>query len=195
MYSLTRPLTAVLLGTLAASSLVAQGQTKPINPANLDTTCAPCTDFFQYANGGWLKRSSIPGDQPRWGSFNELQEQNYATLQEVLSEAAKNAASTTDPNIRKLGTFYGTCMDSIRVETAGIQPLKRDLAEIDAIDDREGVRQAIARLHEMGIPAAFVFRAVPDAKRSALIDEASRQFDLLGISRESAFSYLRHGRH
>jgi len=167
MYSLTRPLTGVLLGTLAASSLVAQGQTKPINPANLDTTCAPCKDFFQYANGGWLKRSSIPGDQPRWGSFNELQEQNYATLQQVLSEAAKNAASTTDPNIRKLGTFYGTCMDSTRVEAAGIQPLKRDLAQIDAITDREGVRAAIARLHGMGIPAAFVFRAVPDAKRSA----------------------------
>ena len=105
MHSGSRSLAAMLVATLAATPLAAQGQAKPIDPANLDTTCAPCQNFFQYANGGWLKRSSIPADQPRWGSFNELQEQNYATLQGVLTDAAKNASSTKDPNIRKLGSF------------------------------------------------------------------------------------------
>jgi putative endopeptidase len=167
MDSWTRPFAAALLGTVVAGALAAQGQTKPIDPANLDTTCAPCKDFFQYANGGWLKRNSIPGDQPRWGSFNELQEQNYAALRNVLSEAAKNASSTNDPNLRKLGTFYGTCMDSAAVEAAGIKPLRRELAQINAIHDRQGLRTTIARLHGMGIPAAFVFRSVPDAKKSA----------------------------
>src|SRR5215210_4547027 len=95
------PLAAALSSATAASA--AQGQTKPIEPANLDTTCAPCDNFFKYANGGWLKRSSIPGDQPRWGSFNELQEQNYAALKEVLTDAAINASSTEDANVRKLG--------------------------------------------------------------------------------------------
>lgn len=167
MYSLTRPLAAAMLGAVVAGSLWAQGQTKPIDPANLDTTCAPCKNFFQYANGGWLKRSSIPGDQPRWGSFNELQERNYAALRDVLTEAAKDAPSSNDPNLRKLGTFYGTCMDSTAVEAAGIQPLRRELAQIDAIGSRQGVRAAIARLHGMGVPAVFVFRSVPDAKKSA----------------------------
>jgi putative endopeptidase len=167
MYLSTRPFAAALWGTVVATSLSAQGQAKPIDPANLDTTCAPCKNFFQYANGGWLKRNSIPGDQPRWGSFNELQEQNYAALQDVLSEAAKNASSTQDLNIRKLGTFYGTCMDSTAVEAAGIKPLQRELSQIDAIHDRRGVQAAIARLHGMGIPAAFVFQSVPDAKKSA----------------------------
>ena len=167
MHSFARPIAALLWGTLVATSLAAQGQAKPIDPGNLDTTCAPCKNFFQYANGGWLKRSSIPGDQPRWGSFNELQEQNYAALQDVLSDAAKNASSTNDPNIRKLGTFYGTCMDSAAVEAAGIKPLLPVLAQINAIHDRRGVQVAIARLHRMGIPAGFVFRSVPDAKKSA----------------------------
>jgi putative endopeptidase len=167
MYFLTRPFAAALWSMALAGSLLAQGQSKPIDPANLDTTCAPCKNFFQYANGGWLKRSTIPGDQPRWGSFNELQEQNYAALRNVLSDAATNASSSADPNLRKLGTFYGTCMDSAAVETAGIRPLQRELAQVDAISSRQSVQPGIARLHELGIPAAFVFRSVPDAKKSA----------------------------
>jgi putative endopeptidase len=167
MYSLIRPLVAALWSMTLAGALLAQSQTKPIDPANLDTTCAPCKDFFQYANGGWLKRSTIPGDQPRWGSFNELQEENYATLRDVLSEAAKNASSAKDPSLRKLGIFYGTCMDSAAVEAAGIKPLQRHLAELDGIRSRQGVQTAIARLHRMGMPAAFLFQSVPDAKKSA----------------------------
>jgi putative endopeptidase len=167
MHPLIRPLSVPLLWGALATTLMAQGQTKPIDPANLDTTCAPCKDFFQYANGGWLERATIPGDQPRWGSFNELQEQNYATLQDVLTDAAQKASSTTDPNLRKLGTFYGTCMDSTAVEAAGIDPLRPELNRITAIQDRRGVQAAIARLHAMAIPAGFVFRSTPDAKQSS----------------------------
>ncbi len=160
-------LAATLLVTLIAADLTGQAQTKPIDPANIDSTCHPCQDFFQYANGGWLKRSKIPGDLPRWGSFNELQEQNYAALQDVLTDAARNAGTTNDANVRKLGTFYGTCMDSTAVEAAGITPLAEELRQIDAIKDRRGVESGIARLHRKGIPAAFSFRATPDAKRSS----------------------------
>ena len=168
MDPLTRPLTAAFLfwATLA-TPLLAQGQSKPIDPANLDTTCAPCKNFFRYANGGWLKRNEIPGDQPRWGSFNELQEQNYAALKDVLAEAAENASSTKDPNLKKLGTFYGSCMDSSAIEAAGVRPLQAELDRISAIRDRGGVEAEIIRLHRLGIPAAFVFRSNPDAKKSS----------------------------
>jgi putative endopeptidase len=167
MHPLIRPLAAALFCAALTASLTAQSQIKPIDPANLDTTCSPCKNFFQYANGEWLKRSEIPGDQPRWGSFNELQEQNYAALKDVLTEAATNASSTKDANIRKLGTFYGTCMDSTAVERAGMGPLRGELNQIAAIRDRSGVETAIVRLHRRGIPAGFVFRSTPDAKKSA----------------------------
>jgi putative endopeptidase len=168
MDPLIRPLAAAFLfwATLA-TPLFAQGQSKPIDPANLDTTCAPCKNFFRYANGGWLKRNEIPGDQPRWGSFNELQEQNYAALKDVLAEAAANASSTKDPNLKKLGTFYGSCMDSTAIEAAGVRPLQAELDRISAIRDRGGVEAEIIRLHRLGIPAGFVFRSNPDAKKSS----------------------------
>ncbi len=164
-----RILAATLLLARTGSSLAGQTQSKPIDPANIDSTCRPCQDFFQYANGGWLKRSEIPGDLPRWGSFNELQDQNYAALQDVLTDAAANAAPEKDANLRKLGTFYGTCMDSAAVERAGIGPLAGELRQIDAVKDRPGIESAIARLHRIGIPAAFAFRSTPDAKKSSRI--------------------------
>jgi putative endopeptidase len=167
MQPMIRPLALTLLCLTSAADLLAQIQTKPIDPANLDTTCSPCQDFFRYANGGWLKRNTIPGDQPRWGSFNELQEQNYAALRGVLTDAAREASSAQDPNLRKLGTFYGTCMDSSAVEAAGLEPLRPELNRIEAIRDQPGVQTAIARLHGMGIPAGFVFRSTPDAKKSS----------------------------
>ena len=166
MHPSVRPLAAVLACAVVTTSLAAQGQTKPIDPANIDTTCAPCRDFFQFANGGWLQRSEIPGDLPRWGSFNELQEQNNAALEQVLTDAPRNAPAAGDPNLRKLGTFYGTCMDSATVESAGIRPLQGELDQIGAIKDRHGVETAIARLHRLGIPAGFAFQSKPDAKKS-----------------------------
>jgi putative endopeptidase len=162
-----RTVTLGLFYIALTTSLAAQGQTKAIDPANIDSTCAPCQDFFQYANGGWIKRNTIPADQPRWGSFNELQEANYAALKDVLTEAAQNAASTKDPNLRKLGTFYGTCMDSATVESAGIQPLEAELKQISAIRDRRDIEAALGRLHEIGIPAAFFFGSAADAKKSS----------------------------
>lgn len=167
MYPSSRALVAALFSVALAGSLAGQTQAKPIDPANIDTACAPCKDFFQFANGGWLQRSEIPGDLPRWGSFNELQEQNYAALEQVLTEAARNAPTARDPNTGKLGTFYGTCMDSAAVESAGITPIKGELAQIAASKDRRGVERAIARLHRLGMPAAFAFRSNPDAKKSS----------------------------
>ncbi|MGH7631607.1 MAG: hypothetical protein ACREOF_19905, partial [Gemmatimonadales bacterium] len=163
-----RRLCTVVLALFAAPSISAQ-QSKPIDPANFDTTCAPCRDFFTHANGGWLKRTTIPGDQPGWGAFNELQERNFEALREVLTSAAANARTTPDADLRKLGTFYATCMDSARVEADGVKPLSPDLARIRAVRDRRQLHAGIAHLHSIGVPAAFVFRSTQDAKNSARV--------------------------
>ena len=63
---------------------------KLLDPANMDTTIRPGDDFFMYANGTWLKNNPIPGTETRWGSFNELQENNFKALHELLDAAAAN---------------------------------------------------------------------------------------------------------
>jgi putative endopeptidase len=165
--SLTAWTAAVGLTTLAlAPDAAAQIQRKPLERANMDTTCSPCQDFYRFANGGWVKRTSIPADRPMWASFLELEDQNFAALKLVLEEAAAKAPSTTDPNLRKLGLFYSTCMDSARTEAAGLKPLASELDQIRAIRDRAGVEAELARLRRLQVDAGFLLHSTPDAKRS-----------------------------
>ena len=155
------------LAMLAAPTLLAaQMQSKPLDPANMDTTCSACQDFYRYANGSWIKRNPIPGDKPMWSSFHELQDQNFAALREVLDAAAKDARTTKDADQRKLGLFYGSCMDSTAIEAAGIKPLAGDLGRIAAIRNRKQTETELARLHRQFVNAGFFLHSTPDAKKS-----------------------------
>src|SRR2546430_15670946 len=62
------------------ASLLSQGSHPGLDPANRDTTCAACQDFYRYANGGWLARTTLPPEYASYGSFTELVERNNETL-------------------------------------------------------------------------------------------------------------------
>jgi putative endopeptidase len=105
-----------------------------INPANIDKSVQPCDNFFQYANGSWLKNNPVPAAESRWGSFNELADRNYATQKSILEELSRNAA-TAKPgsNAQKVGDFYASAMDTVAIEKAGLTYLKPYLDRIMAL--------------------------------------------------------------
>ncbi|HEX8880891.1 MAG TPA: M13 family metallopeptidase N-terminal domain-containing protein, partial [Candidatus Acidoferrum sp.] len=55
--------------------------------ANLDRTCKPCDDFYQFAMGGWMKANPIPPEYSIWGSFSQLADRNQKNLREILEAA------------------------------------------------------------------------------------------------------------
>jgi putative endopeptidase len=140
-----------------------------LNRADLDTTCAPCQNFYQYANGGWMKRVTIPAAFSGWSSFNELEERNRAELRRILETAAQRAATTRDADERMLGTFYASCMDSTAAEQAGVAPLRPELERIAAVGDRDALRAELARLHRIGFGGPFALGAGPDPKNNAVV--------------------------
>jgi putative endopeptidase len=137
-----------------------------IDPANLDTTCAPCQDFYQYATGGWLKSHPIPAAFPRWGSFDELQEHNRSILREVLDEAVRDTATAKSPSSRKVGVFYASCMDSARADSDGLTALQPELDHIAGMTTETSLRAATARLQRLGLGVPFAFGVGPDLKSS-----------------------------
>ena len=62
---------------------------KYIDPANMDITVKPGDDFFEYANGTWLKNNPVPPSKTRWGSFNVLIEQNSQRLKILCEDCCR----------------------------------------------------------------------------------------------------------
>src|ERR1039457_6165154 len=108
---------ALLLLSLMAIVMVA-GPVAPdhgVNTANLDTTCAPCKDFNQFANGGWMAKNPVPPAYPSWGVANEVNERNRNILHEILEGAAKNTMAVRGSSEQKIGDYYGSFKDSTQV--------------------------------------------------------------------------------
>jgi putative endopeptidase len=81
---------------------------------DLDTTVNPAADFFDYANGGWIKKNPIPGDQAAWGIGNLVIEENLNRLKEIADKALKANAATNTPE-QQIGDFWSTAMDSTKL--------------------------------------------------------------------------------
>src|SRR5436305_11167231 len=106
-------LRALALTFALANSATAQNavpmQTKPLDPANLDRSVSACTDFYHFANGGWIKSHPIPAAFSRWGSFDELQENNQSNVLTILRAAAANGDSQANADLKKLSIYYTSC--------------------------------------------------------------------------------------
>ena len=149
---------------VAPAALAAQGPSAPsaptahgrgIDAANLDTTCAACTNFFQFADGGWLKRNTIPAAYASWGSFNELQDRNEAVLRQILDAAAADRSAAAGSNAQKIGAYHRSCLDSAGVDRRGLAPLAPVLDRIAALRTNAEVRDALGPLErESGLSLA-----------------------------------------
>src|SRR5213082_1335087 len=158
-----------IVGPLAAQSH------HGLDPANLDTTCAPCQDFYRFANGGWLTRTALPPEYPSYGSFTELVERNNQTLHRIVDRLAATAPEAPKTADQKLGAFYASCMDSTAIEHAGADPLKNELTRLDAIASRADLTRALARGHHHGWDPLFNFGGTPDFKNSTMVIAAASQ--------------------
>jgi len=141
------------------------GDAKPTGAdlASLDKTADPCTDFYQYACGGWMAKNPVPADQSSWDRFGELIENNRKILKDIL-EKASVPDSKRDETGQKIGDFYAACMDDSAVEKLGAAPLAADLKDIAAISDAKSLTREIIKLHREGIPALLNMASEQDRR-------------------------------
>jgi putative endopeptidase len=133
-----------------------------IDLAAMDKTANPCENFYQYACGGWIAKHPTPADQPRYGRFNELQDRNNEILRDILQDAMK--PGTTDPDQKRIGDFYASCMAEEAIEQKGTRPLDPDLRRVEAIKEKTDIPAVLGHMHANGMTGFFGFGAAPDFK-------------------------------
>ena len=120
---------------------------KPVDITNFDLSTKPADDFYQYVNGNWLKNNPVPLSESRWGAFSEVNEFNYSVLKGVLEKAAANKDAAKGSNEQKIGDFYASGMDSVKLNAEGFNPLKNEL-------DRKSTRLNSSHVSESRMPSS-----------------------------------------
>lgn len=121
---------------------------------DMDKTVDPGENFFEYANGGWLKRTEIPIDETRWGAFNELRESNNDAQQKIMKKALEHVDQFSGDQLKSI-QFYKAGMDSLKAEQVGIKPLDTFFQKISGMQSKKDLPEVAATLNKAGIGVLF----------------------------------------
>lgn len=139
---------------------------KDILRTNIDSSVSPAKDFFNYANGSWIKKNLIPASESQWGIANLVQEETYARLRKISEDAAKNKSAKEGTALQKIGDFFYTGMDSLTIEKNGVKPLKPEFDRIHSITNTKELLDEVARLHKFLMQPMFDLTVYQDMKNS-----------------------------
>ncbi|MFM7684171.1 MAG: M13 family metallopeptidase [Bacteroidota bacterium] len=134
-----------------------------INTEYLDPNVKPQEDFFQFANGNWIKNTEIPSTESRWGSFNELDLSNKKKLIDILENAKNNPGEKGSQN-QILGDYYSSYMNMELRNSKGIKGIEAELLRIQEMNRKDFLVEIIAEHHKDGINSIFGFGIGQDLK-------------------------------
>jgi len=159
---------------LAVSALTACQQSPKAGPradflaSDIDSAAHPNDDFFEYANGGWLKKNPIPADEASWSIGNLVVEENNNRLKAINIKAAAPGAAPGSTE-QKIGDFWTTAMDSAGIEKQGLAALQPWFKQIDAVKDLPSLSHAMAALEKIGVGNLLAWYVGQDDKNSELM--------------------------
>lgn len=151
----------------AATPAAAPTTAKPdVVADHIDTSVKPGDDFFEFANGAWLKSHPIPAEESQWGIGQVVQDELYTKLRKISEDAAADKAAKAGSDQQKVGDFWTTAMDQAQADKLGITPLNDELARIDAVHDVNTALDEAFALQLLGVGPFFDFQVSQDEKQS-----------------------------
>ncbi|WP_201739165.1 M13 family metallopeptidase [Flavisphingopyxis soli] len=116
--------------------------------AGMDRGVAPGDNFYEFANGTWVKNTAIPADKSNFGMFSVLDDLSRQRTKEILDEAKDDTSS-------KIGNAYSSFLDEAAVEAKGLAPIQPWLTEIEGLKSKADYPALAAKAAKMGVGTQF----------------------------------------
>jgi putative endopeptidase len=149
----------------ASTSASAAKPASVFDASELDAAINACQDFNGFVNAKWIAANPIPQDRTRWGAFDALAEKSLSTQHDIVDAAAKNAPQAKPGSIeQKIGYLYQAGMDQDAINKLGYEPIKPQLAQIDALKTPADIAKYIDARFAEGDSQVFQFGSGADFK-------------------------------
>lgn len=141
--------------------------TSGINKSNLDTTANPVNDFYRYATGGWMDKNPLTAEYSRFGTFDQLAENNKEQLKVLITEIAKGEHEQGSIQ-QKIGDLYNIGMDTATIEQQGSTPIQPELNRIATLQSIKELPTVLGEMHLTGNAPFFGLFGEADPKNSTM---------------------------
>lgn len=127
--------------------------------AELDPAVRPQDDLWGHVNGRWLATDPIPADRGRWG----LSDLKRARVSEQLREIVDSACATSDlAQERVVARLRDLLADEAGRATAGLDPVRDELGDVDAIDGLPDLLRVLGERQREGMTGVLATYLLPD---------------------------------
>jgi hypothetical protein len=143
--------------------------------SGFDRSVRPQDDLYRFVGGTWLAKTEIPADRSNYGSFIILDDQAQEEVKALIVAAAEQPNRAPGSDAQKVGDFYRSYMDTARIESLGLGPLREELARIDALATPRDVARYIGYSQRVGVSQPFAWFSTPDNKNSSVYIASTAQ--------------------
>ncbi len=145
------------------------GYEKGFDPGSMNLSVNPGDDFYEYADGAWIKSHPVPADKSGYSEFDIVADITEDRIKTIVESAANNTSAPEGSLDQKIGEFYRMGMDNATRDKQRLDPIKDELKLIDNISNASDVQAVSTQMLDNGINPLFSMQTLPDKKNSKVI--------------------------
>ena len=135
--------------------------------AAMNKKVSPGQDFYEYANGTWVRNTPVPAAEVAWGSPNILNDENNKKIKILVEEVASDNAAAKGSTRQQLRDYYLTAMDTVQLDKQDYLPLKPYLEKVEKINSKQELIITSAKLQRSGMRSMYRMYVTRDLKNSS----------------------------